>query len=553
MTLSNLVLKQLVRKSKLVSQKDLDQAWDTAKHLGCPLTDVLTGRDILTDQAYGQMLAKYYRVKYIDLTKVRIPLSVLHLIPEAFALSNNVLPISQKDNTVTLAMLDPRDLELTELVRKTLGLGRKITPVVVTEKGLREGLRLYKKAPKIQEAEAKTSQMPSSSPVSSLENLLEEAVRDDASDIHIEPLDNEVLVRYRIDGVLHDQANYPKSMQAPLVARVKILSDLKLDEQRHPQDGQFAFQTRTGKKVSLRVSTSPTVYGEKVVLRILHDALTTFQLEDLGLLPEDLTIVEKVLRRTHGMFLVTGPTGSGKTTTLYTILGLLNQPGVNIITIEDPVENRIRRVNQIQVNPLINLTFASGLRSILRQDPDIIMVGEIRDRETAVIAINSAMTGHLVFSSVHANTSAGAIPRMTDLGVEPFLLASTLHMVIAQRLVRVLCSKCSQAIPINALLVKRLTDAGSFITPEIRQKITTNYQAKGCVYCRHTGFKGRIGIFEILDIDDEMRDLIVSKKSTDEIWKKARARHAKTMLEDGLIKVVKGITTIEEVFRVIST
>lgn len=553
MALSDALIRQLVLKNKLILKKELDSALSTARHLGCPLIDVLIGRNIIQDEAYGQILAKYYHVKFIDLFRAYIPLNVIHLLPESFAIANNVIAFARSDRVISLAMLDPKDLGTIELVKKTIGSSIQITPYVTTEKGFREGLRVYKKDRKLTGAQADVPSSAPTSAVTTIEHFLDEAVRDDASDIHIEPLDTEVLVRLRIDGVLHDHMNLPRSMHAALIARIKILSDLKLDEQRHPQDGQFSYQTKAGKKISLRVSTMPTVYGEKAVLRILHDALTTFQLEELGILPEDLAVVEKVIRRTHGMFLVTGPTGSGKTTTLYTILGLLNKTGVNIITIEDPVENRIRRVNQTQVNPLINLTFASGLRSILRQDPDIIMVGEIRDNETAVIAVNAAMTGHLVFSSVHANTAAGAIPRMTDLGVEPFLLSSTIHMVIAQRLVRVLCPKCVVPTPVSALLSKWLNDTYIDIDPAIRAQVTTNYEAKGCAYCRRTGFKGRIGIFEILDVDSDIRAGIVEKRSSDEIAKIAREKHTKTMLEDGLIKVAKGMTTIEEVFRVISS
>lgn len=550
MALSDLIVRQLIHKSKIVPKKTLDEAWETSQHLGVPLTDVLIGRDIITDEALGSMLAKYFRVKFADLSRVHIPLHVLNLLPESFALANSVIAFARDGSTVWLAMLSPKDLEIIELTRKTIGNGTRIVPFVATEKGFREALRLYKKGIR---TETEAVSIPGTSAVSTVERLLDEAVRDEASDIHIEPLDTDLLVRLRIDGVLHDHLALPKSMHAPIVARLKILSDLKLDEQRHPQDGQFSFTTRAGKKISLRVSTLPTVYGEKVVLRILHDALTNFQLEELGLLPEDLGILEKVLRRTHGMILLTGPTGSGKTTTLYTMLGLLNKPGVNIITIEDPVENRIRRINQTQVNPLIHLTFANGLRSILRQDPDIIMVGEIRDNETAVIAVNAAMTGHLVFSSVHANTAAGAIPRMMDLGVEPFLLASTLHMVIAQRLVRVLCPKCKKPEPISPIAKTWLSDVKARINPAILKTVTTNYRAPGCSYCRRTGFKGRIGIFEIMDVDGDIREGIVNKKSSDELWKMARAKKAKTMLEDGLIKVAKGMTTIEEVFRVISS
>jgi len=550
MALSDLIVRQLIHKHKLVLKKKLDEAWDTSRHLGVPLTDVLIGRDFITDEALGSVLAKYYHVQFADLSRTHVPLHVLNLLPETFAIANTVIAFARDGATVSVAMMNPKDLETIELTRKTIGTGIRIIPFVITEKGFRESLRLYKKSVP---SEAQRAAPSTSSAVITVERLLDDAVRDEASDIHIEPLDSDLLVRVRIDGVLHDHLTLPKSMHATVVARVKILSDLKLDEQRHPQDGQFSYTTRTGKKVSLRVSTIPTVYGEKVVLRILHDALTNFQLEELGMLPEDLGMIEKVLRRTHGMILLTGPTGSGKTTTLYTMLGLLNKPGVNIITIEDPVENRIRRINQTQVNALIHLTFANGLRSILRQDPDIIMVGEIRDNETATIAVNAAMTGHLVFSSVHANTAAGAIPRMTDLGVEPFLLASTLHMVIAQRLVRVLCPKCKKPAPLSAIARQWLDDVKTRINPVIFKTITTNYAAPGCAYCRRTGFKGRIGLFEILDADADVRQAMVNKKSSDELWEIARTKHAKTMLEDGLIKVVKGMTTIEEVFRVVSS
>ncbi len=549
MALSELLTRQLLLKSKLVDKATLADAWESARHLGCPLADVLIGRGSISDEAYGAVISKYYRVKFADLPRIRIPQHVLNLIPESLASSYQAISYARDGNTVSVATTNPKDLEVIELIRKTIG-GVRIVPSYGTPAGIRSALELYKK-----ERKSLPSELPSqsgASPVASIEHLLETAVRDNASDIHIEPLDTETLVRSRIDGVLHDEAHFPRSMHAPMIARIKILSDLKLDETRHPQDGQFSFQTRSGKKISLRVSTIPTVYGEKAVLRILHDAITTFKLEELGLLPEDLRILEKVLRRTHGMILVTGPTGSGKTTSIYTILGLLNKPGANILTIEDPVENRIRRVNQMQVNPLINLTFASGLRSMLRQDPDIIMVGEIRDRETAVIAVNAAMTGHLVFSSVHANTATGVVPRMTELGVEPLLLASTLHLVLAQRLVRILCPKCKSKIPLSPVIESWIADAGDKIDPAIGEKLTVNYQARGCAACHRTGFTGRIGIFELFDIDDEMRQMIIDHSGSDALWKAARKKHAKTMLEDGLLKVINGTTTIEEVFRVIS-
>lgn len=553
MAINQSTLKRLIEKSKLVSKADLNRALKISRHLGCSITDVLIGRNLLSGEDLGKILAKYYKVKLIDLKKVSISQKTLRLVPESLAVERGVVTFAKKSNQVLVAMEDPKDLELIELVRKTIGAGIKIVPHVATPEGIKEALKLYKKR-KRGEAEGmvEVTKPRATSAVSLINQFLEGAEREEASDIHIEPLSSQVLVRYRIDGVLHDQMALPKKMHSSLVARVKILSDLKLDEQRHPQDGRFSFKTKRGETISLRVSTAPSVYGEKVVLRILHDALTKINLEELGLLPEDQEIMGRILERTHGMFLVTGPTGSGKTTTLYTVLGLLNKPGVNIMTIEDPVENKIRRINQIQVNPLINLDFAQGLRAMLRQDPDIIMVGEIRDRETAVIAVNAALTGHLVFSTVHANNAAAAIPRMIDLGVEPFLLASTLNIVVAQRLVRILCPKCVEEIPISPLIKKRFNEAKNSVSVDIKRGLEKNYKPKGCSSCYYTGFRGRTGIFEVVLVDEEIQDLIVTKASSGSIWKAARKKGSKTMLEDGLIKVAKGITSIDEVFRVIS-
>lgn len=537
----------------MISKSDLSLASKTAQHLGCSISDVLLGRDLLDEESLGKILAKYYKVKFVNLKKIRISHKALRLIPEELAAERGVIAFATKGKEIYLALEDPRDLEIIELVKKTLGGGVKIVAHVAFSSGIKYATKFYKEKRKKEEQKlGELTLVKDISAISSLENLLEKAIREEASDIHFEPLGSQFLIRFRVDGVLHDQMSFSSEMHAQMIARIKILSDLKLDEQRLPQDGQFSYQSKRGEKISLRVSLIPTVYGEKAVLRILQSLLTKFNLEELGMLPEDQKVASRVLERTHGMFLVTGPTGSGKTTTLYTILGLLNSSDVNIVTIEDPVENRINRVNQIQVNSFINLTFATGLRSIVRQDPDIVMVGEIRDRETAVIAVNAAMTGHLVFSSVHANTAAGAIPRMIDLGAEPFLLASTLNIVIAQRLVRVLCSRCKEEIKIDSVLQKRLKEAGGGILPNIRKNLKVNYAPRGCISCYQTGFRGRVGIFELLLVDDEIKELIVNKASSNLIWKMARKKGAKTMLEDGLIKVAKGLTTAEEVFRVIS-
>ncbi|OGM08992.1 hypothetical protein A2159_01195 [Candidatus Woesebacteria bacterium RBG_13_34_9] len=542
--------KKIITQSGLVSIDDLNSASKVAEHLECSLTDVLLGRDLLKEEDLGKILSKFYQIEFIDLNKQEIDIKALQSIPEDFAQEAGVVAFKKKDNTLFVAMEDPHDLELIEHIKKITKDINKITTFVSTSGIIKNALKLYKTSiAEVEQIETKTSDL---SVITTLEKILEEAIREGASDIHIEPLEDRLLIRYRVDGVLHDEKVYEKSFHPSVVARIKILSDLKLDETRLPQDGQFSIITKGHDKVSFRVSVIPSVNGEKVVLRILESSLTRFNLEELGLLPEDQEIASKVLERTHGMLLVTGPTGSGKTTTLYTVLGLLNKSNVNIVTIEDPVENKIKRINQIQVNTQINLAFATGLRSVLRQDPDIIMVGEIRDKETAIIATNAAMTGHLVFSTVHANTSAGAIPRMIDLGAEPFLISSTLNMVIAQRLVRVLCSKCKIKGNLNPLTKNKLKTAKKSISPEILKILKNIYQPVGCNACHQTGFSGRIGIFEILNIDNNIKEMIVSKKTSDQIWRVAREKGAKTMLEDGIIKVAKGITTIEEVFRVIS-
>jgi type IV pilus assembly protein PilB len=544
-------LKKLIVNSNLVAKTDLQLAYTTSQHLGCSIADVLLGRDLITEEGLGNILSKHYEVKFVDLAQINIPKKILIQIPESLAAERGVIAFDKKKSSVSLAMEDPKDLDAIELVRKTIGGGTRIIPHVATTNGIKIGLKLYKTTTrKDGEDTPELTEPETTSAVTLIDKIVEDAIREDASDIHFESLSERFLVRFRIDGVLHDRMALPQDMHASLIARIKILAEMKIDENRLPQDGRFPFTSKRGEKISLRVSTVPAANGEKAVLRILHDTLTKFNLEELGFLPEDQEVIRRTLERTNGMFLATGPTGSGKTTTLYTLLGLLNRPGVNILTIEDPIENRVHRLNQIQVNPQINLTFAQGLRSILRQDPDIIMVGEIRDTETAVISVNAAMTGHFVFSTVHANNAAGAIPRMLNLETEPFLLASTLNMVVAQRLVRMVCSHCAEDTPITPLIAKKLDEAKDQISSSVRKALKINIEIKGCSQCNFTGYRGRTGIFEVVLIDDKIQKLITSKPDANSIWKVARKSGAKTMLEDGLIKVAKKITTIEEVLRV---
>lgn len=553
MPVNDTLLHTILQKQKLLSLTDIKRAETVASHLGVTLSEVLVGRNFLTDEQLGLALARYYRSEFVNLSTTHIPAHVLALIPEEVAESRLVIAFARDENEISVALTDPKDLSLIEYIKKTIGGGVHIVPYLATVSGLRTALKHYQKKKRGEmDLPIEASITTDISVIGLVEEILETAVKSEASDIHIEPLADQLLVRLRLDGVLRDIKVLSIDLHPEIISRLKVLATLKLDEQRLPQDGNFSFVPKNGTRISLRVSTIPTVYGEKVVLRILTDAVKKFTLEELGLGDEDQRIVESVLQRTHGMFLVTGPTGSGKTTTLYTILSILNKPDLNIITIEDPVENRIRRVNQIQVNAAIDLTFANGLRSILRQDPDIIMVGEIRDHETAVISVNAAMTGHLVFSTVHANSAAGAVPRMIDLGVEPFLLASTINLVIAQRLVRVLCPHCLRETPISPIIADRLAKAGDALRPHVRKLLKTNYEPKGCANCSFSGFKGRAGIFEVILIDDELKRMIVNKASSSEINAYARSRGTTSMFEDGMRKVSEGTTTIEEVLRVIS-
>jgi len=556
-------VQKIVTQSGKVDGDELMRAVETAKHLEVPLEQVLVGRRLIGAEELGQMLATSRGIAYADLKGVVIPKETLGLVSEEFAVNRHVVPYKVEGKTLWLAMEDPTDLEAIEFVKKHTGYEAK--PVYVDRVGIQYALRLYKKSLKeefaelVKETVATAAQAPITelakdvSIVKAVDTLIEFAIVEDASDIHIEPLPDEVIVRYRMDGVLHDMLTLPLELDPAMVARIKILASLKLDETRLPQDGRMQFESEEGEKVSLRVSVLPTVLGEKVVLRILEETFQHFSLTSLGLDKDRVVKLNQKISRPHGMILVTGPTGSGKTTTLYTVLGLLNTVGVNISTVEDPVENRIRRVNQTQVNNQAGYTFANGLRSLLRQDPDIIMVGEIRDQETAKIAVNAAMTGHLVLSTLHTNDAPGAIPRMLDLGVESFLLASTLEMVVAQRLVRKICQDCLVEYQPEqnwqVALEEIVKDKNELA--EILKLIPTNYvRGQGCPVCRYSGFRGREGVFEMMVVSEAVRNLISERAAAAELKKTAVAEGMRTMLLDGMKKVSEKITTIDEVLRV---
>lgn len=549
-------LRDIILKSGFITPSDFDGAVKTSQELGKSLTDILIYRGLISEDVLGQLIAEYYSVSYVKLSHKIIPQDVLSLIPEEAATSFRMIPFSREQDTLFLAMEDPSDLEGREFAKRKTGC--KLQIFFSTPADLSTAIGQYKRNIKdifksiISENISKTSsivdveKLATDVPVvKTLDTILEYASAEGTSDIHFEILEDEFLVRFRIDGILHDTLSLPKSIHPAIIARIKILSKLKIDEHRIPQDGRFKFQIKNS-FIALRVSILPGFYGENIVLRILPESARPLSLEELGLTGHSLELVQKNIKKPHGMILVTGPTGSGKTTTLYSVLNILNTTAVKICTVEDPVEYGIRRVNQIQVNPAAGLTFAAGLRSLLRHDPDIIMVGEIRDKETAEMAIHSSLTGHLVLSTLHTNDAAGAIPRFLDMGAEGFLVASTLNLIIAQRLVRKICTSCIEPYEpsreIKQYLEKTLPDA---------TQITKFYRGKGCQECNFKGYKGRIGIYEVLAVTDTIRDIIIKRVPADEINKQALREGMVSLLTDGINKASGGATTIEEVLRVV--
>lgn len=466
-------------------------------------------------------------------------------------------------------MVDPSDIQTVEFLRRKTGLEPKV--YITSPSELKTALRKYHaeleddinlqvlSESKDGKTDTKTLKKAAEElPVINIVNsVLEHAVFEGASDIHIEPAEKEVNIRYRVDGILKSVMTLPKTIQSGVIARIKILSNLKLDEHMIPQDGRFKIQIAE-ERVAFRVSILPVYDGEKIVMRILHEGAKPLSLEQLGFLEDAKKKVERAMKKPHGMILVTGPTGSGKTTTLYSILGILNQPGVNISTVEDPIEYRITGINQSQINPKVGFTFASGLRSLLRQDPNIIMVGEIRDQETAEIAIHSAMTGHLVLSTLHTNDAPTTLPRLTDMGVPPFLIAYTANIVVAQRLARKICEHCKKEYKLDADASKELAKVFNVEKMEKLFKdnlkgdkdVITFYQGEGCSRCGKTGYKGRVGIYEIMEVDEDIVHLINQKADANIIKDKARENGMLTMFEDGLLKAKLGMTTISEILRV---
>jgi len=573
-------LKEFIIDSGLVAKKEIDAAAEEAKARGQSLGDILVSRGSLTSDALRRIQAYVLGIPFVNMKEHRIPTDVLGLIPEPIARTHNIIAYKKEGDSLEVAMLDVDDLASIDSVRKKTGL--KILPRLTDTESIKSSLLQYQKslkdefgdiisteAGKLREITAgkdlsgdDLKKMAEDLPIVRIvDTLLRHAIVQGASDIHIEPMETEVLVRYRIDGILHDAMTLPSSAAAGIVARIKVLSNLKLDEKRLPQDGRFKMETEAD-KVSFRVSILPTFYGEKTVMRLLRETGEGFTLDALGLHGENMERIHHALNQTTGIILVSGPTGSGKTTTLYTMLDILNQPDVNISTVEDPIEYQMTRVNQTQVNPQIGFTFANGLRSLVRQDPDIIMVGEIRDGETASLAINAALTGHLVLSTIHTNSAAGAIPRLIDMGVEPFLLVSTIRVIIGQRLVRKLCESKEEYALTKAARAKVGSDedfnaAMKSLKEEKLVKEGSSlddlpfYRPVPSAECED-GYRSRIGIHEVLAVSPAIREIMLSSSTTDAIEAQAKKEGMLTMFQDGLYKAARGITSVEEVLRAVS-
>lgn len=539
----------------LISQDQLAVVLETKKNLGGDLGTILIRKGFVTEEQIADFLSKHLNIPFVSLKDHRIDPEVTKIVPVSLAQKYHFMPLSKVENTLTVAMANPMDVFAIDDIRVALKM--RIQPVLASamevERLLQEGYRVREMAEEViediqvvqegmestEDAAERLKEMASGTKViAEVNRIIYSAVLQRASDIHIEPMERTVRMRYRIDGFLEERQILPKQMHLPIVTRIKIMSGMDIAERRVPQDGRVRIKA-LGNLIDMRVSSYPTMHGEKVVVRLLTRE-TILSLEDLGFSERDKRCFEEIITRPHGVFLVTGPTGSGKTTTLYAALQRINSQDRNIISIEDPIENEITGVTQAQVNPKAGLTFATALRSILRQDPDVIMVGEIRDRETADIVVRAAITGHLVFSTLHTNTAIGAVTRLVDLGVERFLISSGVIGLLAQRLVRKICPHCKQEVEVDTEKLKALS-----IDPEAKV-----FRGKGCKHCRMSGYSGRLGIFELVVLTPEICELIEKGESEDKMLEEAKRSGTTEIREAGVQKILEGVTTIEEVLRV---
>ena len=542
-----------------LTQEQLAGAQEEQRRLGRSLGRVLVDLGVLTESQLVAALATQVGLQFVDLTDFPVDVSAVSRISDAVCRRYNALPIAVEDGKLVVAMFDPANVVAIDDIRSMARM--EVKPVVATKADIVGAINRYHRG----DAElddltvamegsvldgdddlSSVKEIVEDAPIVKFVNLLiTQAIQDRASDIHVEPAEHDLRVRFRIDGVLHEIMRSPKSITAGVTSRLKIMADINIAERRIPQDGRLSVNAN-GKKIDLRVATLPTVWGEKIVMRILDNSTAMLKLSDLGFGDENYETYAKSFVKPYGMILVTGPTGSGKSTTLYATLNIVSKPEVNVITVEDPVEYRLPGINQVQANPKAGLTFAAALRSILRSDPDIVLLGEIRDKETAHIAIEAALTGHLVLSTLHTNDAPSAIVRLTEMGIEPFLVGSALDCVLAQRLARKLCSKCKEAYtPTREMLAAQRFPLGE------DEPVPTLFRAIGCSACSKTGYKGRIALHEVMAVSEEIEKLAVEHASTLEVSKVALEQGMITLRADGLAKVKAGHTSMEEILRVV--
>jgi type IV pilus assembly protein PilB len=556
---SKLRLGDLLKEMGLVTDEQVEHALGRQKETRKRLGQLLLEDGIVTQLDLTRALAQKFGVSFLDLTSTRFDGAATAYIDEKLARRYGAVPVRfLEDNTLLVAMVDPQNLPAQEDLAIITGF--QIQPAIASEEDVFGAIaKIYRERGEIGSSGSDVSGELEDNSIADIRDATEEApivklvnsviaqsVDDSASDIHFEPQAKELMVRFRIDGVLHEIMSIPRRMQNGVISRLKIMAELDIAERRVPQDGRIGLMVG-GRPIDMRVATLPTVYGEKIVMRLLDKSNVMLDLEDLGFAEKALKRFQKSFSKPYGAILVTGPTGSGKSTTLYAALNILNSPEKNIITVEDPVEYRLTGINQVQVNPRAGMTFAAALRSILRCDPDIVMVGEIRDRETALIAVESALTGHLVLSTLHTNDAPGALSRLTEMGIEPFLTSSAVDAVLAQRLARRLCSLCKE--PYTA--TKEMLRKNDFPPEVCDRDDVVLHRAKGCSRCNNTGYKGRLGLYEVMIVSEAIRRLTVERKSADEIGRVAAAEGMKSLREDGIDKVLLGMTSVEEIARVI--
>jgi type IV pilus assembly protein PilB len=543
--------------SGLVTQQQLAEAYEEHQRAGRALGRVLVEKGVLTESQLVAALAQQIGLKFVDLSDFPVDGAAIASVPPAVCRRYNALPIGYEDGRLMVAMSDPANVFAIDDIRSITGA--EVKPVVATKSDVTAAINRYHRVDgdlddltmsmETEEDDdlSNIKEVVEDAPIVKFVNLLiTQAIQDRASDIHIEPTERDLRVRFRIDGVLHEIMRSPKNIQSGVVSRLKIMAEINIAERRIPQDGRLSVTTN-GKKIDLRVATLPCVWGEKVVMRVLDNSTAMLKLSDLGFADDNYERYAQSFTKPYGMMLVTGPTGSGKSTTLYATLNIVSRPEINVITVEDPVEYRIPGINQVQTNPKAGLTFASALRSILRSDPDVVLIGEVRDHETAQIAIEAALTGHLVLSTLHTNDAPSAITRLTEMGVEPFLVGSALDCVLAQRLARRLCTKCREAYTPepDTLMAARFPWHEGMDLPTI-------YRAIGCSACSKTGYRGRLALHEVMPISEEIERLTVERASAVEIGRVAREQGMATLRDDGMAKVMAGVTTLEEILRVVA-